>query len=566
MSYHPRRPRHNAGFQRKRPKVIAERPTSREMQEKRLLNFIKSDPRRMQQNDPVSPRDVAMAKVGRSGCCEENIRSPSHRRCGEAPNRPPRRGAIKLCHVAELPPLTARGPPYPGQARLGSAGFCAAPAADRKITAQDWALVGASGTAAPGPAEVPWAPNPMMRPKMNQLCLPPLAGHFPGVQDLMTTQTWRIPTETPLGSSQRHGRPDISLLSSPFNPLCPERSAIQAHEENAKPEAAGPTAPGPAILVRAQRPVAEPTAEEHACREPAHDWFDLCVRESLASWSYHRRAFSPRLLRMQAALTKERLAEIEKNKRAFRNAPPWWAQLFKIETADSAYYSWLYWVDSANELASTLSKQKPTKIHKPRGLARLYLDWVFCRQALPTVSKTPELPPRSGSGSGTRKPHYRRPRSNPLRDRRRQSFCRSPVCLEKWDSEEGDFKVEPPCRSPDLPIRVPRAPQPFSAPAGLFCEPGEMGPRPPMDSPMEEDEEENKENAEALPSPAHNSLGDGNGDAVASEADAETESVAQQSGSKPGSASRSAIVIRRDSPGGDGGASEALHTRLESGC
>lgn len=182
MSYSPRRPRYNAGFQRKRPLIFAIRPTSRDISDQRLMSLVQSDPLCQQQNEPASANAVAMAKASHLG--EDSARCPSS---------PSRRCALKRCHPTELPPLQ-KGPPYQGQGSLGFAENSAKPGQDRKITAPVWAVAGASGNAA---SIVSNAAYPRKRPE--KMCLPPMAGHFPGVADLMVSQKWRVPTETPPG-------------------------------------------------------------------------------------------------------------------------------------------------------------------------------------------------------------------------------------------------------------------------------------------------------------------------------------------------------------------------------
>jgi len=469
-----RRQRHNAGFQRKRALVFAQRPTSRSISDARLLAFCNADPRRQQLNEPACPRAVALTKAVRLG---EDNRFPL-----VCPSASPaqRSNTLKKSCTTRLPSLQSKG------AQKGQRGVDIRTVApkDRKITAQAWAVAGSTANLASS-ARVPW------RIGADRVALPPLAGHFPGVVTLMATHKWRMPAEDvqPLPPGSAEAEAPVPKPIAPRQRRC-VRQVTRMFSSEADVVPIPPTKPSsPVKVVRSPRHNFHvyATKEEHACRAPPHDWFDMSYREPLEKMGYLRRKLGPQIVRLQpvdesANAPEEVFAEtsdhplqddpwslayihskhkpdssILATQFAFGmvESPPWWAQHIKIETADSATFSWLYWARVAGELGAKLDKEVDVGCSQ-RGLTRLYLDWMFCRQALPSGPRSRGETPRSGSGSGLRKPRCRRPRSNPLRV-----------------ASRGGSRGRRPSGSCRPIAERPRC----SAPAGLACEDMEMVPR-----------------------------------------------------------------------------------------
>lgn len=463
-----RRPRHNAGFQRKRALVFAQRPTSRSISDQRLLAFVNTDPRRQQLNEPACPKAVALTKAVRLG---EDNRFPL-----VCPSASPaqRSNALKKSCTIRLPSLQSKG------AQKGQRGVdirTIAPT-DRKITAQAWAVAGSTANLASS-ARVPW------RIGADRVALPPVAGHFPGVVTLMATHKWRMPAADvqplPPGSAEMcspdaHADPVWGVFEAPVpKPIAPRQRRCARQADVIPIPPIKPSSP--VKLVRSPRHNFHvyTTKEEHACRGPPHDWFDMSYREPLEKMGYLRRKLSPRNVRLQPVDETANAAEVSEDasdhplhagepsssvlatQPAFGmiECPPWWAQHIEIETADSATFSWLYWARVAGELGAKLDKEVDVGPSQ-RGLTRLYLDWMFCRQALPSGPRSRGETPRSGSGSGPKNPRRRRPRSNPLRV-----------------GSRGGSRGRRPSGSCRPIAERPRC----SAPAGLACEDMEMVPR-----------------------------------------------------------------------------------------
>merc|ERR1712224_1151188 len=95
-----------------------------------------------------------------------------------------------------------------------------------------------------------------------------------------------------------------------------------------------------------------------------------------------------------------------------------------------------------------------------RSLARLYLDWVLCRQALPETPTLRSPPPPDCAGPGLARHRLRRPRSNPQRFRERR------FTVSFRDGRQKRHPGRTKTTSGSLP--------PSSAPATLFCDPDEM--------------------------------------------------------------------------------------------